>query len=594
MPRDKRVVLINSNNHDFQKASPLGLMIVATLLMQRFNIVSEIVDLPLEDQHHGGLSDFVNSLNLTDPLFVGFSTMCNTLPRTLSIARQIKISNPTIPIVFGGPEASANAEPLIETYDFIDCVVVGEAESVLEFLVEDICSPAPNNRPGLVFRQSRMAELAPQLKHLKPVPERMAPLPDLDDLPLIDYKTYPYAAKDAGVAFDVGRGCPYGCTFCSTKDFFRRRFRLKSTGVIIEQIRAIMSMYNVTKIDFIHDMFTTNRKLVVEVCENLLESKLGVRWACSARTDRVDEELLGLMASSGCRDIFFGLETGSKRIQKLIHKNLDLDDAFRKVLFARDLGIAVTASLIIGFPQETECDLAATTNLVLKLRALSPKVQNVQVHMLSPLSGTELTTLHHKEILFDGHITDITSVNYFTSWEREQIVSHANLFSSFYYLPNPLISRATYKFLYWVLFFGARFEDFFCILFDMFGQKTGELLIDWAKREGDAQFDEFDHRLTTQSVPRLFERLCWFVHGLSSGEEEKDFLLNALRFDFWKNFACQYPGAEELHIANYDFLAMDEAYIREMRTSRARSKYAYAVDYQNQEVKCVEIPFAWD
>jgi radical SAM superfamily enzyme YgiQ (UPF0313 family) len=64
----------------------------------------------------------------------------------------------------------------------------------------------------------------------------------------------------------------------------------------------------------------------------------------------VDAELLTLMMQAGCRDIYFGIESGSQRMQKLIRKNLDLDDAIAKLRLATDLGMRVTVSLIIGFP----------------------------------------------------------------------------------------------------------------------------------------------------------------------------------------------------------------------------------------------------
>ncbi|HTV81878.1 MAG TPA: radical SAM protein [Acidobacteriaceae bacterium] len=82
--------------------------------------------------------------------------------------------------------------------------------------------------------------------------------------------------------------------------------------------------------------------------------------SCSARTDCVDDELIRLMYRAGCRGIFFGVEMGSPRMQRLIHKNLDLEDAAARIRRTTSVGMGSTVSLITGFPEETEQDVKQT------------------------------------------------------------------------------------------------------------------------------------------------------------------------------------------------------------------------------------------
>src|SRR5262249_8992500 len=119
---------------------------------------------------------------------------------------------------------------------------------------------------------------------------------------------------------ELGRGCPFSCTFCSTNDFFRRRFRLKSPAHMIAEMRRVKETYGIDSFELVHDMFTVDRKRVVEFCEALIASQEEFTWGCSARTDCVDEELIAFMARAGCRGIFFGIETGSRRMQRIIDK----------------------------------------------------------------------------------------------------------------------------------------------------------------------------------------------------------------------------------------------------------------------------------
>lgn len=487
-----RVILVNSSNRCFQEAMPLGLMAVATTLQRRHRLACQILDLPLEQAHclEKQIAQFWGSIDLSNVLFVGFSSMCNTLPRSLSLARALRTTAPDLPIIFGGPEASTRAQALVNAYPFIDAVVVGEAESVLPDLVTSLQTGVLQNRPGLWFR-TQSDRLLPVLSRTAKV--EMAPQVGLDTVEPIDYGTYPQAPDNKSAAIEVGRGCPYDCTFCSTKDFFRRRFRMKEPGRIVSEMTTVVRDRHLEHFDFVHDMFTADRKLVIQVCEAIIQASLSITWSCSARTDHVDEELLKLMVRAGCTDIYFGLETGSPRIQKEIQKNLALDDSVSTLRMATMLGIRVTASFIIGFPRENEQDLIDTVNLILRLRSWRPRLKAVQVHMLSPLAGTQLTTAHFEEILYDGHITGIMSVNYLTEWEETEVRKRPDLFSSFYYFPNPTISRSTYKWLYWAQ---SWFEDYLRVFYYLHEEQSGALLLDWARQMGPYHVQGFYNRWT--------------------------------------------------------------------------------------------------
>jgi radical SAM superfamily enzyme YgiQ (UPF0313 family) len=117
-------------------------------------------------------------------------------------------------------------------------------------------------------------------------------------------------------------------------------------------MRSLQARYGVSHFDLIHDMFTVDRRKVVEILSGDNEDGSEFTWSCSARTDRVDLELLK-MRDAGCRGIFFGIETGSPRLQKVIDKRLDLEQALRVVEMCDSLGIRNANSLIAGYPTET-------------------------------------------------------------------------------------------------------------------------------------------------------------------------------------------------------------------------------------------------
>ena len=77
--------------------------------------------------------------------------------------------------------------------------------------------------------------------------------------------------KRNSVHLELGRVGPYACTFCSTNDFFRRNFRLKSTKKMLDHMKYVHQTYGISYFSLVHDMYTINRKKVVEFCEALIE-----------------------------------------------------------------------------------------------------------------------------------------------------------------------------------------------------------------------------------------------------------------------------------------------------------------------------------
>ncbi len=258
----------------------------------------------------------------------GFGTISNTYIDVLEISKRLKILRPEVDIIFGGAQASITDVRTLEVCSFVDVVVRGEAEYSLLELLETMRDGGDFEAVGGITYRDRSGAVI-----------RNPPAPlieDLDALPLPKYELYSEiirsysGARESnmefvnGIPIDVGRGCPFSCTFCVTNDYFVRTFRLKSQDRILEEVRYLSENFGATLFHFEHDMFTVNRKKVMQFCARLAEEKIDIAWNCSARIDTVDEELLGVMAAVGCKTIFFGLESASQKVQKSIKKNLKL------------------------------------------------------------------------------------------------------------------------------------------------------------------------------------------------------------------------------------------------------------------------------
>ena len=143
-----------------------------------------------------------------------------------------------------------------------------------------------------------------------------APLIDLDQVPFPAFHLIGGVGWASYVSLEIGRGCPFSCTFCSTSSFFRRRFRLKSPAAAIGQMKRLKREYGVDVLALVHDMFTVDRRRVVEFCKALLDSGERFRWTCSGRTDSIDEELLELMQAAGCCGLFLGSRPALRACKK--------------------------------------------------------------------------------------------------------------------------------------------------------------------------------------------------------------------------------------------------------------------------------------
>lgn len=344
----------------------------------------------------------IAKINKIGPRIVSFYTRCDTFHISLSLAEQIKLRNSNIPIVFGGPQSDTTSTDVITHVPYVDFVCCGEGENTIYPFFLSLLQGNPDlSIPGLVYRQNGIVVKNPR-------PELIS---DLDSLPLIDYKgiyfkDYPEDIHTTYFQIDVGRGCPFGCSYCSTQAFWGRKYRIKSPQRIVEEVKIAHKEFGVTKFRFDHDMFTFNRKKIMETCKLLRELDFPIKWMCSARLDCIDKELIDCMVDAGMINLFVGIETGSKRMQKLTHKNLDLDNIMDLLIHLKKKKIVVDTSFIYGFPEETKEDLSQTLTLMAKI--MYNRCGKINTHLCTFLPKTELSERYWSELTPTENYTNFT------------------------------------------------------------------------------------------------------------------------------------------------------------------------------------------
>ncbi len=382
------------------------------------------------------LNNSVNNILARNPKIVSFYCRGDNYLANILVAEKLKELHPEIHIVFGGPQADITARETIEQIPWVDYCCSGEGETTIYPLFKGLLNGEDITYiNGLTYRDSSNKIIT------NPRPELIE---NLDQLPYIDYTFIPESTLSRNmenppkVLMDVGRGCPYNCAYCSTSLFWQRKFRLKSADRIVGELKRLHNEYGIKKFVFEHDLFTASKKRVFEFCRALKESGLSISWSCSSRADTIDKETIEEMASAGMRSIYMGIESGSARMQKIMHKNLNLEKAMDTIKHLSDNGIKITASFIYGYPEETYEDLEETLKLIYSLYKLGNI--SIQLHLCSILPGTEYFSKYKDELVWAENVSDITG-DFGVNENIDFIRAHKELFPFYYEYHNELRSR---------------------------------------------------------------------------------------------------------------------------------------------------------
>ncbi|HOW36449.1 MAG TPA: radical SAM protein [Candidatus Omnitrophota bacterium] len=364
-----RILLIRTRSEKYEKAygaPPLGLLYLGAVLRQNHAHQVKILDMRADFL---AVADASKEFVSFQPDIVGISGFTLEVNMLHQVAAAIKRESPGCPIVVGGPHANACSQELLDDFH-INYVVLGEGEKTLPDLIEAVVLKTKdvNAVRGIVFKKDgKIVRTGPR-----------EPVSNLDELPfpgwdLIDVEKY-YAlprfmpfTPDGGTPYMpimTSRGCPYSCTYCH--NILGKQFRARSAENVFAEIEALYQRYGITDFEFTDDCFNLDKKRVLAICELIIKSgvKMKLSFPNGLRGDVLDEEILGKLRDAGTRLICLAPETGSKRLQKLIKKNMDLEKLQRMISAAVKLGIHVHGFFMLGFPTETKSDLKETLRFI--------------------------------------------------------------------------------------------------------------------------------------------------------------------------------------------------------------------------------------
>lgn len=340
----------------------------------------------VNDNSHPVWFEIAQIIKQKMPLAIGISYLTPSMYSVEKIASLTKQINPDIKIIVGGHHPSFCPDEVLEN-NHVDYIVFGEGEIPLCKLMQKIIKGNKDlsTVPGIYFKDEN--------GHLQKNPS-ISLIHDLDSLPFpardlvlnVDYNKY------TSHSTATARGCPYLCTFCADKALWKGKVRRRSIANVLKELQQLKKEYAIEYLDFSDGTFTYDRRYLVSFCNTLIEKKLNLKWRCTARYDNIDKEILELMKNAGCHGLYFGLESGSERMLKSIHKGTTIDSIINKSKMIYDSGISSIASILLGFPDETKEDMESTLQLMKSIR-----VNFLDINSYMPLPGTPLYESMSKE-----------------------------------------------------------------------------------------------------------------------------------------------------------------------------------------------------
>jgi radical SAM superfamily enzyme YgiQ (UPF0313 family) len=329
------------------------------------------------------LEDLLKDLARFQPDWVLVNTGFPSIDVDMGVARKIKDSFPAIKVVAFGVYFTMLEKEGFANYPFLDFAFVGEPEMTFKELGLLLSQGKTcfEEVPGLLFQTAAgIRQTAPR-----------AFLENLDTLPHADrsfLKNERYRLPQNNHVYtlvNTARGCPHQCTYCIVHTYYGNKIRKHSIPYIMEELKECVEKYRIRDFLFWEEVFSLDKKYLLELCRAILEAKLNISWAATTRVGSIDDEVVSAMKSAGCYLIGLGVETSSQAILDRAKKKQTVEDVRRAVAVCKRHKLSTMGHFIFGLPGETQETAEATMRFMVDLG-----LDYMQCYCAVPYPKTEL------------------------------------------------------------------------------------------------------------------------------------------------------------------------------------------------------------
>lgn len=362
---------------------PVSLLSIAAVLRKNeFKV--KVIDAIAENL---GWPNIEKEISLFLPKLIILNVSTVTFDDDLHLAKMIKKEWPSIHVSAIGVHVTSLPEGALSLD--IDSVIRGEPEITSLKLAQAIKKRKNLGKIlGLSYKEKKKIYRNPDRPYIKNLDNLPFPARDLvkNERYLMSMSTTPHTVLLSS------RGCDKNCIFCTARQYYGQRLRLRSAENVIDEMEEIKEKYKINYITMWSDTFTLNKDFVMKLCHEMRIKRLKIKWMCNSRVDTIDEEMLRTMKKAGCIGIAFGVESGVQKILNNCGKQTKIKEIKKAFKLMKKVGIESLAHFILGLPGETKKTIKETIKFA---KELDPDY--AQFYCAIPFPGTPFYTLAKRE-----------------------------------------------------------------------------------------------------------------------------------------------------------------------------------------------------
>lgn len=320
----------------------------------------------------------LQQLRAFKPDLLGFMMTTYMFRETLEWARYLK-GELRVPVVLGGYNLRVYPRESLMN-DVADFGAVNSAYYTVPRLLEELEGGRRfQDVPGLVYKRDGEVIVTPPYRVMENFDDYPNPARHL--LPNELYAEFPTERRNFTVMV-TSKGCPMGCLFCEAG---RTPYNPRSAMTVVKEMQECVDRYGIHEIDIFDYEFLIDRKRSMAIIREMQRRRLDVIWACRARIDSVDEEILKEMKAAGCNRIYFGIESGVQEILDRVNKGITLEQVRETIKLTKRIGIRALGFFLIGSPGETTETIKQTLKFAKELDLDYVQFSKVTAKPLTPL-----------------------------------------------------------------------------------------------------------------------------------------------------------------------------------------------------------------
>src|SRR5580704_4085494 len=308
-----RILLYNPDNGVTRNFMPhLWMFLLQALTPPGHEVI--LIDGNAQPMDEAGIARFVREENIG---LVGIGAMTRMVAKAYRMADAIRATG--VPVVMGGPHVTEEVDEALGRSGgprHADAVALGEADETWPKIVEDATRGQLKEvyAPVDAFGQSKK----PSLKEYPTIPWDKINLNQFNLVP----KMFRSALGSVGggwgtfriIPMESGRGCPYGCEFCTVTGFFGDSIRFRTNESVVNELLLLKERAKSERgqiaVFFIDDNFAINIKRTKSLLRDIIAAGAQVHWVAQISANLLrDEELVDLIAASGGKWVFIGMES---------------------------------------------------------------------------------------------------------------------------------------------------------------------------------------------------------------------------------------------------------------------------------------------